>query len=40
MEVSVKKLKVSDLKTHEENPRIIKDKKYKELKKSTLFFHP
>ena len=38
IKVSVQKLKVTELKHHEENPRIIKDKKYKELKKSIQEF--
>ena len=38
IKVSVQKLKVTELKSHEENPRIIKDKKYKELRKSIKEF--
>ena len=38
IKVSVQKLKVTELKSHEENPRIIKDKKYKELRKSIQEF--
>lgn len=38
IKVSVQKLKVTELKSHEENPRIIKDKKYKELRKSIQDF--
>jgi hypothetical protein len=38
LKVEIRKQKVSELKNHEDNPRIIKDKKYKELLKSIEEF--
>lgn len=38
IKVEIKKVEISTVKTHSENPRIIKDKKYKELKSSIQEF--